>query len=294
MPHGAIVKKLVDVSGDAGILYEKGTGLSIDLVAHGRVALVFARGGSEVAFALPRQRVEMRVDASNVLVLPAGTMHRVRVESSLAELLVVLPSAALLESTARAYEAPRAKVAHYFSEPHVLPRTTWINELHHRYYFERLVCQKRDNIATRFLEMELVKESYFVGVEKEDDRNCAPYVFGEDGVVKKAVSFLERRLFEPVTLAAIAKAAATSRSALVRAFRDELGMAPLEYVRARRLEEASQLVRSGRHTHAEVARIVGYENASAFTQAFKRHFGATPSDWARTRQAAPRARKSGT
>jgi len=51
-------------------------------------------------------------------------------------------------------------------------------------------------------------------------------------------------------------------------------------VRERRLEEASLLIHTGRYAVSHVARIVGYENVSAFTQAFKRKYGVLPSDWA--------------
>ena len=68
-----------------------------------------------------------------------------------------------------------------------------------------------------------------------------------------------------------------SPRALLRAFQKGLGDSPVAYVRARRLDEALLLLRSGRLDVSEVSARVGYRTLSAFSQAFKARFGQSPS-----------------
>jgi AraC family transcriptional regulator len=95
--------------------------------------------------------------------------------------------------------------------------------------------------------------------------------------LKRAVAFIETRLFDELTLDGIAKSAATSRAGLVRAFKREMGKSPFAYVQARRLQEAASLLRVGRGI-AAVAEMFGYRSASAFAHAYKRMYGKAPSE----------------
>jgi AraC-like DNA-binding protein len=49
-------------------------------------------------------------------------------------------------------------------------------------------------------------------------------------------------------------------------------------LRDRRLEEAMSLIKSLRYSVGQVSDILGYENPSAFSAAFKKQFGISPSD----------------
>lgn len=98
----------------------------------------------------------------------------------------------------------RALFERCLSEVQLLPRTVWVNEICHRYLFERAVCRKSDNVATHFLESEIVKEVYFACrtaaertshvarpsavIERE---HAAP--FGREGARRRDA----RRLYEP-------------------------------------------------------------------------------------------------
>ncbi|MGE8320483.1 MAG: AraC family transcriptional regulator [Comamonas sp.] len=83
------------------------------------------------------------------------------------------------------------------------------------------------------------------------------------------------------TVAELAEAAALSRSAFYDRFTRTVGMAPMEYLLAWRMEIAKQLLRHGQRPVAEVAERVGYACASTFSVAFSRRVGQTPSRYAR-------------
>ena len=227
-------------------------------------------------------RASHRVDASSVMLLPGGVAYDIASVTSVAEVVAVLPSPELLRKTAVQYAIDQSAMQAFFGAPRRLVRTTWFDELHHRYVFERLASGQAGNLATSFLEMEIVKEAYFLGTKAASECTCVAlsHLSTGDTLTNRALAFIEGRLFEPLTLAEIAAASSARRSGVLRAFRKHVGKPPNEYVRERRLEEASLLIHTGRYAVSHVARIVGYENVSAFTQAFKRKYGVLPSDWA--------------
>ncbi|MEZ4437241.1 MAG: AraC family transcriptional regulator [bacterium] len=85
------------------------------------------------------------------------------------------------------------------------------------------------------------------------------------------------------TVAALAKAAALSRSAFFERFSRTVGVAPMTYLRTWRLALAADLLRREDITVAEVAERVGYGSASAFSVAFTRHNGLPPAHYARAK-----------
>jgi AraC-like DNA-binding protein len=220
------------------------------------------------------------IDRASVGVLPAGRRASARATSPVAKLLVLAPSAALLAVVVRTYagEIDARLLDRFLATPQVLPRTNWLNEIAHRYLFERAACKKRDNDATRFLETEIVKEIYFLSRERHTTKDRASVVESEGALVKKAITTIEEHLFEADVVARLVRACGASESSILRAFKRELGQPPAAYVRARRLDESMLLLKSRRFAVGEIALMVGYRNFAAFSHAFRERFGVRPSD----------------
>lgn len=221
-----------------------------------------------------------RLDRANIAVVPARTPHVLELPIAGAAVVVtVVIEAADREAAVREY-APHVdarRMLEVLATPRVLPRTRWIDELIHRYVFERAVCEKPGSAAAHFLEAELTKEIYFLGCEQMDRRTRASVVHEGDPIAVRARAWIEEHLFEPFAMAVLVRACAASESTVLRAFRRAHGVAPIVYVRRRRLAEAMQLLESGRYAVTEVATRVGYETPSAFAAAFMRQFGVSPS-----------------
>jgi len=83
------------------------------------------------------------------------------------------------------------------------------------------------------------------------------------------------------TMAELAQEAALSRSAFFERFSRAVGRAPMEYLLAWRMALATDLLRRGACSIAEVAQQVGYSSASTFSVAFARHVGVPPARYAR-------------
>ncbi|MBV8035582.1 AraC family transcriptional regulator [Roseateles sp.] len=87
------------------------------------------------------------------------------------------------------------------------------------------------------------------------------------------------------TVGQLAETAALSRSAFFDRFTRAVGVAPMEYLLAWRMELAKDLLRREGLPVAEVAERVGYASTSAFSTAFSRHVGQSPRQYMRTNPA---------
>jgi AraC-like DNA-binding protein len=72
-----------------------------------------------------------------------------------------------------------------------------------------------------------------------------------------------------------------SRAALAARFTALVGEPPLTYLTGRRMALGADLLRDGDATVAAAARAVGYAGPLAFSVAFKRARGVSPSAWRR-------------
>jgi AraC family transcriptional regulator len=97
--------------------------------------------------------------------------------------------------------------------------------------------------------------------------------------VARAVAYIDARFREPVTLSDIASAAHVSKFHFARMFRAQIGMSPMQYVRARRVMEAKRLLRSGQNPVVKIATELGYFDHSHFSRAFRSATGMCPHQY---------------
>lgn len=83
------------------------------------------------------------------------------------------------------------------------------------------------------------------------------------------------------TVAGLARTAHMSRAVFAERFARTVGMPPMQYLLEWRIAVAKDLLRRERPPLAVVADRVGYQSASAFSTAFSRLTGRSPSDFAR-------------
>ena len=100
-----------------------------------------------------------------------------------------------------------------------------------------------------------------------------------DPVVARALSLLHRRVAEPWTLERLAREVGTSRSTLAERFAAGTGEPPMQYLARWRMQVAAHTLSEQHDKVFAVAQSVGYESEAAFSRAFKRIVGMTPSQW---------------
>jgi AraC family transcriptional regulator, alkane utilization regulator len=105
----------------------------------------------------------------------------------------------------------------------------------------------------------------------------------KDRALSAALSCMHRQPAQNWTVPELAQQACLSRSAFADRFTQTLGEPPLTYLTRHRMRLAARQLAATNAPVSRVADAVGYASEAAFSQAFKREYGLSPSGW---RQAA--------
>src|SRR5262245_41527458 len=100
-----------------------------------------------------------------------------------------------------------------------------------------------------------------------------------DPFVGKALSLLHGRSAQRWTMDELATEAGLSRSVLAERFTALVGIPPRHYLAKWRIQLASGLLSEGSNNIATVATEIGYGSEAAFSRAFKKVVGMSPSEW---------------
>ncbi len=100
-----------------------------------------------------------------------------------------------------------------------------------------------------------------------------------DPQVGRALAAIHHNITSPWSADSLAKEVSMSRSAFVDRFTMLVGMPPIRYLTFWRLQAAKRILRETSKTIAQLAQEVGYGSDEAFSRAFKREYGLSPSRW---------------
>ena len=101
-----------------------------------------------------------------------------------------------------------------------------------------------------------------------------------DPAIGRALAAIHGAPAEPWTVERLARAAAVSRSVLAERFTDIVGQPPMQYLALWRMQLASGVLASGGRV-SEAAATAGYDSEAAFSRAFKKLLGRSPTAWRR-------------
>src|SRR5215831_15868340 len=109
----------------------------------------------------------------------------------------------------------------------------------------------------------------------------------------RAIEFVERHLFDRLTVSNVAQACHVSAYHFSRNFSRRTGESLMSYVRGRRLDVAAQRLLTEREaTVVAIALDCRFESHAAFTRAFTRAFGMSPVEYRRAVNPRGRRRRS--
>lgn len=97
--------------------------------------------------------------------------------------------------------------------------------------------------------------------------------------IEKAIDYIESNLREKIVLDDIAKEACLSKYHFHRLFSSIVGETIGDYIRKRRLTEASKLLVSHSNKTSEIAFEFQFESQQSFSRSFKNHFGISPGQY---------------
>ena len=110
----------------------------------------------------------------------------------------------------------------------------------------------------------------------DDDKNEST-----GNAVEKAAQYIDTHLEEELSVRALAGMVFLSADHLTRSFKKQYGMTVSDYILAKRMELARDLLKMSDMSVTMVAGKVGFSSYSHFTEQFKKIFGMTPRKYQR-------------
>lgn len=105
----------------------------------------------------------------------------------------------------------------------------------------------------------------------------------DEKLLAKVTEYINKNIANPdYSIEDLASDVGISRVHLHRRMRDLTGLTTRDFVRNVRMEYAAKLLRNGKYEVNEVAIMTGFSTTSYFSQAFKAHFGISPTSYTRT------------
>ncbi|WP_337590016.1 AraC family transcriptional regulator [Variovorax sp. JS1663] len=139
-----------------------------------------------------------------------------------------------------------------------------------------------DAILTRLVEVMLIEAMRWRPAPVHDAAPLAGLLAGlADARMSKALRLIHEDVSRRWTIEALGDAVGMSRAAFAARFMQVLGVPPMEYVLRWRMALAKDMLWHDGLSLGEVAHGIGYQSASAFSAAFSRSVGVSPSAFAR-------------
>lgn len=137
--------------------------------------------------------------------------------------------------------------------------------------------------AAQLVEYQTVDElgKYIVDI---CEKTCASILAGREsgntGLRDRIAQYVEENYRDPnFSLESTADYFEMSYAYLSRFFKDQMGATFSDYISAKRMEYAKQLLTTTELSIAEIVQRIGYTNVSSFNRKFKAEVGITPGEW---------------
>jgi AraC family transcriptional regulator len=99
---------------------------------------------------------------------------------------------------------------------------------------------------------------------------------------RRTLAYIEANLASKMDIDDLANVVALSRSHFSRAFKQCVGLSPMEYVVVRRVERAKTMISGTREPLAEVALACGFADQAHLNRRFRELVGISPGRWRRS------------
>jgi AraC-like DNA-binding protein len=145
-----------------------------------------------------------------------------------------------------------------------------------------------DAILARLVEIMLIEALRWRPVRGGDAEPLSGLLAGlADSRMATALRLVHDNVARRWTIEDLASQIGMSRAAFAARFTQVLGVPPMEYVLRWRMALAKEMLWNDGLSLGEVAHAIGYQSASAFSTAFNRSVGVSPSSFARTGRTSP-------
>ncbi len=142
-----------------------------------------------------------------------------------------------------------------------------------------------DAVVTRLSEV-LFVQAVRHWVEREDHVSGIVAALADPGL-SAALAAIHSAPTRPWTVEALGREAAMGRTAFATRFRELVGMTPMEYLTAWRIQLGKRLLGETRYSLDQIANQVGYESSASFSRVFTRQTGERPGAYRRRHGSEP-------
>lgn len=91
-----------------------------------------------------------------------------------------------------------------------------------------------------------------------------------------AIDYIRAHLHEKISVEALCRACCMSRAQFFRAFKQELGISPVDFINQQRVRLATSMLVQSRMSVADISDRAGFESAAYFSRVFKYYTGVSP------------------
>lgn len=142
--------------------------------------------------------------------------------------------------------------------------------------FAELLCRTDyKNMKTDFGEGAARLLLSFIDVETTSDHS-PEYA---NAYVDRAIRYIKAHYSEVLKVEELARLLGIDRMYLRNLFAEHVGMSTMEYIMNTRMTKAKELLGNDRLSVSDVASAVGYKDVLAFSKAFKKHVGVSPTEF---------------
>ncbi len=104
----------------------------------------------------------------------------------------------------------------------------------------------------------------------------------ENELLNEIILYINDHIYEQLTIEEICIKFSISRSSLQTLFKNNLKVAPKQYISNLKLAKSKLLIKESVYTISEISAKLGFTSIHYFSRKFKQEFGITPSDYAKT------------
>lgn len=141
------------------------------------------------------------------------------------------------------------------------------------------------SIASILANKEMIRQRFAqLDYHTEDIGQEVPGLDLDQEFIIKVTETVRKNLSNDFNVDSLCAAFHMSRSSFYNKLKALTNQSPSDFVRQIRMHEAATLLKSKKHTIAEVSDILGYSDPKYFTDIFKKHFGMTPSAYMKQEQ----------
>lgn len=102
-----------------------------------------------------------------------------------------------------------------------------------------------------------------------------------DELFDRIITYVESKIYEPLTIAEICQQFSISRSSLQLLFKSAVDQSPKKYISDMKLERSKLMLRENKYTVSEISLKLGYSSIHYFSNAFTQKYHISPSEYAK-------------